>query len=115
MEKCKFEIMLEGSNQQIKSTRAKILMEMSMAAQEKIVRELREEKRTMELELMNLTDIYPDSELSLLVVKKDFDPRDVFEKIQDLKIRLTNKGIELKIAEDTYDEWFRKSQIEGEA
>ena len=106
MSKSKFRKMLEANKQSIKEARANILEGMSRDAQDKIVRELKEKRRSIELQLLNKTDVYPDSELSLEVVKKDYDPTNTFVEIQKLKLDLVNIDVEIETAVETRKEWF---------
>ena len=50
--------------------------------------------------------MYPNSELSLRVVRKEFDTNQWAEDTQNVKVELLNNEIELATAQETYDEWF---------
>jgi len=102
----KFAETLKQSNKSIKAARANIIAASAEEAQNEIVRLLNREKRELEFKLLNLTDVAPDSELSLRVVKADFDANQLFTDIQNTKVALANKEIEVLIAEETYKEWF---------
>lgn len=94
------------SNAQIKEARAKVICEDAKDAQEEIVRVIKREKRELDSKLLSLTDMYPDSELSLRVVKTDFNAKTLFSEIQKCKIEREMKAVELRLAEETYQEWF---------
>ena len=102
----KFEKILTSSNESIKEQRAKIILGKAQDAQEEILRKLKKEKREIDEKLLSLTDIYPDSALSLAAVRSDFDAEELFEEIQSLKVDGLNKEIEVQVAEETYNEWF---------
>jgi hypothetical protein len=106
----KFRDTLEASGKKIKAARARIISENAEAAQEDLVRKLKKEKRELDAKLLSLTDIHPDSELSLKVVTANFDAEDLFSKIHKVKIEIANIGIEIDIATETYDEWFNDTQ-----
>ncbi len=104
----KFAQNLAKSNESIKEARAAMIAEDASAAQEQILLKLKQEKRDMERELMSLSDMYPDSELSLKVTKSEFNPQAWVKRVQDLKVSILNKSVEVKLAQDTYDEWFKE-------
>ena len=97
---------LMSSNDDIKKNRAVIIAETAEAAQYDIVRELERELRDLRSEEMELTDLAPDSELSLLVVKKDFNADNTFRKLQSVRERIDITDVKLKIARNTYNEFF---------
>lgn len=104
--KGKFEELLNANSKTIKANRAKLIAEDAQIAQADIVREIQDRKRSLQRELLDLTDLHPDSELSLTVIKKDADIKSVFKKIQSLKVQLIMIERELQIAEETQKEWF---------
>lgn len=102
----KFITTLTASNKSIKEARAKMISEDAVDAQQELVRELKKEKRELERRLMQLSDMSPDSELSLKVVKDTFKATDWVKEIQTIKVELANKTVELQLAEETFSEWF---------
>jgi len=102
----KFISNLTASNKTIKESRAKIVSEDALDAQTELVRELKKSKRELERRLIQLSDMSPDSELSLKVVKDNFNAAAWVKEIQDIKIELANKEVELTLAEATFNEWF---------
>ena len=102
----KFMKLLSADNNSIKGNRAKLIAEDLKAAQEEIVRNLQQEKRDIERKLLILSDFSPESELSLKVVRDGFDSKEWARNNQDLKVELANKTVEVKLAEETYNEWF---------
>jgi len=103
-----FKEMLLKNSTEIKESRAKILIETAEDAQFEIVRQLRKERRNLTTKLLSLTDIYPDSELSMRVVKDKFNANSLFNEIQGIKVELANKAVELRLAGETYVEYFGK-------
>ncbi len=106
----KFVKTLSQSNSKIKEARAKIIAADAQFAQENIVRNLETEKRKLDGKLLSLTDLHPDSELSLRVVRKDFDAEQLFQDIQNTKVDLANKTVELQLANETSKEWFGEEE-----
>lgn len=102
----KFIKMLSASNAEIKGARAKIVSEDVIDASESLLQKLRKEKRDLERKLLGLSDFNRDSELSLQVVKKNFNAATWITDVQNTKVELANKTIELEIAQSTHDEWF---------
>ena len=105
-EKCKFVVSLTRDNKSIKAARAKIIAEDAYDAQSEIVRTLSQEKREIEKQLLKLSDTSPDSEFSLKVVKDNFKASEWAKSIQALKVQLAMKEVEVKVAVDTFNEWF---------
>ena len=102
----KFKSELSKSNKSIKAQRANMVAEDAKFAQEEILRNLQAQKRELEKQLIMCSDMSPDSELSLKVVKDDFDAKLWATSIQRIKVDLANKEVEMQLAQDTYDEWF---------
>jgi len=102
----KFISTLTASNKSIKEARAKMVSEDAIDAQAELVRDLKKDKRELERKLMQLSDMSPDSELSLKVVKDTFNAKEWAKTIQTTKVDLANKTVEIELAEETYKEWF---------
>jgi len=102
----KLQKLLTGASTAIKGARAKFISEDMMFAQKKVVETLEENRRALERKLNSLNDLYPDSELSLRVVKKDFDPEEWARDTQNIKVQLINNEVELAVAKETHAEWF---------
>jgi DNA-directed RNA polymerase subunit K/omega len=109
----KFQKTLVSSSKHIKAARAKIISENAEAAQEDILRLLKKQLRDIDSKLLGLTDIHPDSELSLKVVTANFNAEELFRAIHTAKIEKANKTIEVGIAQETYDEWFTDEENES--
>jgi phage protein D len=102
----KFNKMLTSSNKEIKATRAAIIADEVKDAMEELLREKKKEKRDLEKQLISLSDLHQDSELSLRVVKKDFNAKQWLGDIINVKTKLLNATIELNVAEEVNNEWF---------
>ena len=90
----------------IKGKRASILASSAETAHNDLISRLTKEYNTLELTLENLNDLSPDSTTSLKVGGDDFDAEVWVQKMQDTKIALLNKKIELRVAKETHQEWF---------
>jgi hypothetical protein len=102
----KFTETLTQSNSKIKAARATIISASAEDAQTEILRNKKKTVRDLEFRLLNLTDIAPDSELSLRVTKADFNAESLFSEIHGVKVKLAMAVVEENIAEETYTEWF---------
>ena len=97
---------LVASNQNIRESRATIVNEDVAAEQEALVRALQSEVRAIQRELLKLTDLGKDSEISLKVVKDNFNAANWVAQVQSAKYNLLKKEEQLDIALDTAFEWF---------
>ena len=102
----KFKSELSKSNKAIKAQRANMVSEDAKFQQEEILRGLQAQVRELEKDLILCSDMSPDSELSLKVVKDDFDAKAWAVSVQRIKVDLANKQVEMQLAQETYDEWF---------
>lgn len=90
----------------IKEARAKMVSNTAAAAQQDLIRSLEKQKLTLETTIMNLEDLYPSTSFSLDATKEGFDAEKWVEEMQEAKIELANKQIELQIARSTFEEFF---------
>lgn len=102
----KFQQILNSDHLQIKQSRSEIIFQDFKSEQEELVRNLENDVRQLQKKLMNLTDIYPESSLSLMVTKPDIDAKQWVKEIQSTKVSLEIKQRELDIAKSTQNEWF---------
>lgn len=109
----KFQVILRQSSKEIKENRARIASENAKDAAEELVRKLSKELRTLESQLDHLTDLNRDSELSLKVIKDDFNATNWMANIQNVKLAIVQKKIELEVAKETYADWFDELPVEG--
>lgn len=102
----KFAQNLTLSSTSIKETRAKLISEDAQAAHEELLRKLQQDLRDLARKKDALSDLYPESELSLMIAKPNFDAKKWVADLQNLGVAMANKTVEIKIAQDTYNEWF---------
>lgn len=102
----KFELMLNQSASSIRGQRAILVGKSAKKAQEALLRELDDKLDKIEEDLLATTDIYPTSELTLLVTSDKFDATIWTKKLQALKVEKANLLVEVELAKETYDEFF---------
>ena len=78
-------------------------------AQQSLVNKLKLEKSNLELKIINLTDLAPESKDSLRPCDSNWNANEWVTSLQKAKQDLYNVNIQLKIAEDTYSEYFKES------
>lgn len=108
----KFKSNLTASNKSIKANRAELIAEDAQHAQQKLIDKLTDEQRALKRKRIALSDLYPDSELSLRVTKDNFDADKWALELQDIEVQLLNKKVEIKAAEATFNEWFKEDDTE---
>jgi hypothetical protein len=82
----------------IKKQRATALGKETADAQIDLIRALEKEKRELDNELMNLTDLRSAS--------KNFNATTWVKKLQEIKVELLNVEVQLEVAFETQKEWF---------
>jgi len=111
----KFLQMMSQNDSQALRTRAASINTQAAIAQQSLVNNLKSKKTELVLEIQNLTDFAPDSTQSLRPGVSNWNPSDWAVKLQEAKRKLYMVGIELKIAENTYKEFFEDEEPEAEA
>lgn len=100
----KFEKNLVKTNTSIKETRAKRVSFSLKIAQEELVNSLRRKVIECENVIEDLTDLSPTQTTSLNY--KNIVDNDWVTKMQKAKVDVALLKEELRIAKETYDEWF---------
>jgi hypothetical protein len=100
-----FEIMSHNDSKALVARASQINVQAKIA-QETIVQNLKNQIAGVEIEIQNLTDFAPETTQSLRPGCKDWNPTKWAANLQDAKTRLYELNIELKIAENTYKEFF---------
>jgi len=104
----KLQKMLKASSKEIRGIRGDLLSNNIKREQSRLVMDLEDELETMKEKLNSLNDLYPNSEMTLRIVSKDFNPKAWVQDIQKLKVDVKMKEVELAIAKETTDEWFEE-------
>lgn len=103
-----FKQMLSETGNALLVKRADQIAQIVEMEQQSLVNNLKKEKFGLENELASLTDLSVRTSDSLTLASKSFNPSEFVSQVQNLKVKLRNKEIELKLAQDTYDEWFKE-------
>jgi hypothetical protein len=101
---------LEAGHKGIRRERLLFIEEEMEHKQRRLIDTLKEEKRSIERKLLDLSDLYPESTLSLMVVKKDFDAEQWVQEVQAAKVSLKLNSVKLICAEETFKEWFTEEE-----
>ena len=101
------ELIANNGNETLKR-RAKTIAQTAEIAQQNLVNSLKTKSSELELKIANLTDLAPDSTDSLRPGTKDWSPIDWANQLQEAKQEKYFVDIQLKIAEETYAEFFNE-------
>lgn len=107
MGKNKFITLISNNGSQTLVRRAETLATAAEIAQQNIINTLKQEKSALQMKIMNLTDFAPETTDSLRPGDKDWDAKQWAIELQETKQALYDVDIQLKIAESTYNEYFK--------
>ena len=107
---CKFKTNITLSNKELKGKRADLVTQDVKSAAENTLRELKDQKRTLEREKMNYEDLGPENAQSLRPTSKDFDPNGWFKGILEIDVRLEILNRKITIAEGIYNDYFEEKK-----
>lgn len=102
----KFQSLVGQNGNDVLKRRAEALATHAEIAQSAIVNKLKQEKTKIELDILNLTDLAPETNDSLRPGSKDWDATTWARNLQKAKQDLYNVKIQLQLAEETYNEYF---------
>lgn len=105
------QLISEGADKTLQR-RAEAVATAAEIAQQSLVNKLKLEKSNLELKITNLTDLAPDSKDSLRPCDSKWNANTWVTDLQKAKQDLYNITIQLKIAEDTYKEYFSEIKTE---
>jgi len=95
----------------IRSERALLLSKETADQQQDLVRELQKKVRDLEHSIIKLTDIAPETNVSTLASKLDFNPQEWVRQLQKFKVDKQILEEELAIALETQKVWFSDDDI----
>jgi hypothetical protein len=101
-----FEKNLTASNGEIKKARAKNLGEDAKNAQTVLIISLKDTRRDIQRQIMDLEDLSPDTAMSLNPVKGNFDAKEWVRKLHESAIELKQVNEELEIAINMFNKYF---------
>lgn len=102
----KFVEMISANGGDVLKRRAVAIGTSAQIAQETIVNDLKNRISNLELKLIDLTDLAPETTDSLRPGSKTFDPNRWVTEVQNTKQDLYQLKIQLKLAEETFNEYF---------
>lgn len=103
----KFTQTISDNGDNVLKRRAGNLATTAEIAQQTLINDLKNKKATLELQLANLTDLAPNNKLDLTPSSENWDPNKWVTEVQNIKQQLYNLGIQLQLAQATYDEFFK--------
>ena len=101
-----FQQMLEKSHKEIRGQRAQLLAKDAERKMRKVVESKEEKVEDLEMKVLNLSDLSPDSTTTLKVTKEGFDAKSWSEQLIAAEVNLTIAKQELSIAQNTYKKFF---------
>ena len=102
----KFQELISDNTSASLKRRAAQISTSAEIAQQNLVNALKQEKTNIELKIAGLTDLAPDSTDSLRPGSKDWDAVLWVKNLQTAKQELYQVEIQLKLAQETFDEYF---------
>lgn len=90
--------------------RATALETQAKISQETLINELKKSKTELEMKILNLTDFSPESKDSLRSGCKSFNSDQWVAELQRTKIELYQHDISIRMAEETYREFFTEEE-----
>lgn len=104
----KFQQLISDNTSNTLKRRAELVATQAEIAQQTIVNNLRNKISRLKLRMDKLVDLAPDSTDSLQVGSNNWDPVEWADKLQSIRWELKQTEEQLKIAENTYDEFFKE-------
>lgn len=96
----------------IRLQRSEMIAEETKTQQQMLITILHKEKRDLDMEILNLSDIGPETSDSLRPAGQGFDSKQWVKKMQELKMKRLEKLVEIELAEETFNEWFKEEPEE---
>lgn len=115
MSKNKFIQNLTANSGVIKENRANLVAKDAEDAAKDLITKLEKEDRELERKEIALSDMYPESELSLRIGKDNFNADAWISDLQNIGVARINKKVEISIARKNYEKWFvsEDGQLDG--
>lgn len=109
MAKNKFIKLISDNGSSTLIRRAETIATAAEVAQQNIVNQLKQEKSRLEMQIINLTDFAPETTDSLRPGDKNWDAVEWARELQETKEALYDVNIQLKLANETYEEYFKET------
>ena len=111
----KFESIVGNNSNAVLARRAGNLAKTARLSQQSLVNTLEAKKADVEGKIINLTDLAPTSRDSLAPGVTDFDAKEWVEKLQSLKLEIYDLDISIKMAKETFAEYFEDKKAGDKA
>ena len=111
----KFESIVGNNSNAVLARRAGNLAKTARLSQQSLVNTLEAKKAEIEGKIINLTDLAPTSKDSLAPGVTDFDAKEWVEKLQSLKLEMYDLDISIKMAKETFAEYFEDKKAGDKA
>ena len=102
----KFAAQIAASGAEIKEQRASSLERTVKRAAEAKVRNLEDAIDTLDTKILDLTDLAPDTSYSLRPGGKEFNAEGWVNELNEAKLEIKLKRVELEVANEILVEWF---------
>ena len=102
----KFTTLISSNSSETLKRRAATIAQNAEVAQQNLLNNLKQKKIEIDLKIADLTDLAPDSTESLRPGNKDWDAKVWVAELQQAKQDKYSIEIQLKLAQETYDEYF---------
>ena len=108
----KFQRLISDNSSTTLARRAGTITKAAEIAQQNIVNKLEEHKCSLEMKIANLTDFAPETTDSLRPGDKNWDAARWAKELQETKQEHYDINIQLKIAKETFAEYFKENKNE---
>ena len=108
----KFESIVGNNSNAVLARRAGNLAKTARLSQQSLVNTLEAKKADIEGKIINLTDLAPTSRDSLAPGVQDFNAKQWVEKLQALKLEMYDLDVSIKMAKETFAEYFEDKKAE---
>lgn len=102
----KFTELISNNGNETLNRRASAIAQNAEIAQQDILNSLKKQHAELTLKKESLTDLAPDSTVSLRPGSKDWNPDTWAAELQETKQKLYFLEIQIKLAQETFDEYF---------
>ena len=102
----KFEEIVGNNSNAVLARRATHLADTAKLSQESLMNTLKTKKAELEGKIIDLTDLAPTSKDSLAPGVEGFNAKNWVEELQNLKLELYDLEVSIKLANETYNEYF---------
>lgn len=103
----KFTQLISDNGDSVLKRRAVNIASTAEIAQQSLINDLKNKKANLELKLSDLTDLAPNNKMDLTPASDNWDPNTWVKEVQETKQNLYQVKIQLKLAQETYDEFFK--------